>query len=247
MTQVVIATKFGSDLGGAIGPDWGARGGRRYLMRAVEASPAPAEHRLDRPLPAALAGPRHPDRGDPGGPGRPGPLPGKSAISATPTWPAWQAADADWIARTRGLTRFISAQNQYNLLHREVEAELLPACQRFGLGLLPYFPLASGLLTGKYQRGQSAPAGSRLSHERFARRLAEAPWDTIEALDAFARERSLTMVDVAIGWLAAQPAVASVIAGATRPEQVRANVAAGQWQPTPEDLATLDELTQPPR
>src|SRR5690606_36313347 len=244
--QVVIDTKFGSDLGGAIGPDWGARGGRRYLMRAVEASlrrlntdwidlyqlhwPDPAT-----PIEETLAALDDLVRS------------GKVRYVGHSNLAAWQAADADWIARTRGLTRLISAQNQYNLLHREVEAELLPACQRFGLGFLPYFPLASGLLTGKYQRGQSAPAGSRLSHERFARRLAEAPWDTIEALDAFARERSLTMVDVAIGWLAAQPTVASVIAGATRPEQVRANVAAGQWQPTPEDLATLDELTQPPR
>ena len=242
----MIATKFGSDLGGAIGPDWGARGGRRYIMRAVEASlrrlgtdwidlyqlhwPDPAT-----PIEETLAALDDLVRA------------GKVRYIGHSNLSAWQAADADWIARDRRLTRFISAQNQYSLLHREVEAELIPACQRFGLGLLPYFPLASGLLTGKYQRGAAAPTGARLSGERYANRLAEAPWDTIEALEAFARERSVTMVDVAISWLAAQPVVASVIAGATKPEQVQANVAAGLWQPSAEDLATLDELTRQPR
>jgi aryl-alcohol dehydrogenase-like predicted oxidoreductase len=115
----------------------------------------------------------------------------------------------------------------------------VPACLRFDVGLPPYFPLASGLLTGKYRRGESAPAGTRLAEERYAGRLAAAPWDLIDRLDAYGRERSLTPLQVAIGALAAQPAVVSVIAGATRPEQVRDNVAAGLWQPSPDDLAAL--------
>jgi aryl-alcohol dehydrogenase-like predicted oxidoreductase len=153
--------------------------------------------------------------------------------------------DAAWTARSARLTRFVSAQNHYHLLDREVEAELVPACRQFGIGLLPYFPLASGLLTGKYQRGAGAPEGTRLAGERFAKRLAEAPWDTIEALERYAAERGIGILDVAIGGLAAQPTVASVIAGATKPEQVRANVAAGAWLPSADDLATLNDLTRP--
>ena len=117
----------------------------------------------------------------------------------------------------------------------------MPACQRFGVGVLPYFPLASGLLTGKYRRGEPAPEGTRLAGGH--RRLATAPWDMIERLEGYAEKRGLSMLQIAIGWLAAKPAVASVIAGATRPEQVRANVAAGRWQPSPEDVAELDEIT----
>jgi aryl-alcohol dehydrogenase-like predicted oxidoreductase len=154
-------------------------------------------------------------------------------------------ADAAWTATAGDLTPFISAQNEYSLLKRDVERELVPACERFGLGVLPYFPLASGLLTGKYQRDQTPPEGARLAGERSASRLAAAPWDTIEKLEAYAGKRGLTLLDVAIGGLAAQPAVASVIAGATSAEQVRANVAAAQWEPTPADLAELDEITQP--
>jgi aryl-alcohol dehydrogenase-like predicted oxidoreductase len=241
--EVVIATKFGSDLGGANGPDWGARGARRYLVRAVEASLRRLDtdwidlYQLHWPDPgtpieetlAALDDLVHA---------------GKVRYLGHSNLAAWQVADAAWIARGRGLTPFISAQNHYNLLRREAEAELVPACQRFGLGLLPYFPLASGLLTGKYRRGAAAPTGTRLSAERFATRLAEAPWDTIEALERYAAERGRQLLDVAIGGLAAQPAVASVIAGATRPEQVRANVVAGAWQPSPDDLTALNALTQ---
>jgi aryl-alcohol dehydrogenase-like predicted oxidoreductase len=241
--DVVIATKFGGDMAGANGPDWGARASRRYLTRAVEASLRRLDtdwidlyqlHWPDHVTPieetmSALDDLVHA---------------GKVRYLGHSNLTGWQATDAAWIARTRGLTPFVSAQNHYNLLRREVEAELVPACQRFGLGLLPYFPLASGLLTGKYRRGEAAPAGTRLAGERFESRLAQAPWDTIEELAAYASERGLTMLDVAIGGLAGQPAVASVIAGATRPEQVRANVAAGAWQPSPDDLATLNKLTQ---
>ena len=241
--EVVIATKFGGDMDGTNGPDWGARGARRYIVRAVEASlrrlgtdwidlyqmhePDPGT-----PLEETMAALDDVVRA------------GKVRYLGHSNFAAWRAADAAWIARTRGLAPFVSAQNHYNLLRREVEADLVPACQRFGVGVLPYFPLASGLLTGKYRRGATAPEGTRLSGERFASRLEQAPWDTIEALERYADERGLSMLDVAIGGLAAQPAVASVIAGATRPEQVRANVAAGAWQPSATDLATLDDLTR---
>jgi aryl-alcohol dehydrogenase-like predicted oxidoreductase len=241
--EVVIATKFCGDMDGTNGPDWGARGARRYIVRAVEAS----LRRLGTDW-IDLYQMHEPDPGTP--------LEetmvalddlvraGKVRYLGHSNFAGWQAADAAWIARTRGLAPFVSAQNHYNLLHREVEAELVPACQRFGVGVLPFFPLASGLLTGKYRRGAAAPEGTRLSGERFASRLEQAPWDTIEALEKYADERGLSMLDVAIGGLAAQPAVASVIAGATRPEQVRANVAAGAWQPSAADLATLDDLTR---
>lgn len=241
--EVVIATKFGHDMEGGNGPDWGARGARRYVVRAVEAS----LRRLDTDW-IDLYQLHFPDPG----------TPVEETLSAlddlvhagkvrylgSSNFAGWQVADAAWVARTAGLTPFVSAQNEYNLLRREAEAELVPACQRFGVGLLPYFPLESGLLSGKYRRGAAAPPGSRMAGERFARRLAEAPWDTIEALAAYAAQRGVGILDVAIGALAAQPAVASVIAGATKPEQVRANVAAGAWQPSADDLATLDEITQ---
>ncbi len=135
------------------------------------------------------------------------------------------------------------AQNGYSLLNRAAEAELVPALVHFGIGLLPYFPLEHGLLTGKYREGEPPPAGSRLGRDTYRRVFARADWKRIEALRAFAQARDLSMVDVAIGWLLAQPVVASVIAGATTAEQVRANVRAGGWQPTVEDLAALDDIT----
>lgn len=124
-----------------------------------------------------------------------------------------------------------------------MEDEVIPACERFGLGMLPFFPLANGLLTGKYKRGEAPPTGSRLAGGgRYAERLAAARWDTIEAIEAYAAERGISMLQVAIGGLAARPAVTSVIAGATTPDQVRANADAGTWQPTDEDLDALDAL-----
>jgi aryl-alcohol dehydrogenase-like predicted oxidoreductase len=239
--EAVIATKFGYDRPGAKGQD-----PRSYVPRAVEASLRRlGTDRID------LYQQHWPDEDtrvedtlsildDLVGAG-------KVRYIGHSNFAGWQAADAAWIARTRGQAAFVSAQNHYNLLHREPEAELVPACQHFGLGLLPYFPLASGLLTGKYRRGTPPPAGTRLAADRFAGRLRNAPWDTIDALAAFAAERGIGLLDVAIGWLAAQPSgaqpvVASVIAGATTPEQVRANVAAGGWQPTPDDLSAIDGL-----
>jgi aryl-alcohol dehydrogenase-like predicted oxidoreductase len=157
----------------------------------------------------------------------------------------WQVIDADWVARTSGYERFVSAQNKYSLYDRSAEAELVPACRHAGVGVLPFFPLEYGLLTGKYRRGRAAPTGTRLAVQK--QRLADADFDRIEALEAFARARGLSMLQVAIGGLAAQPAVASVIAGVTTPDQVRSNVAAGGWQPSPQDLVALDEATGGPR
>jgi aryl-alcohol dehydrogenase-like predicted oxidoreductase len=238
--EVVIATKFGGDLGGVNGPDWGVRGSRRYIRKAVESSlqrlgtdwidlyqlhvpdeVTPIEETL-----AALSELV---------------AEGKVRYLGSSQFAGWQVVDADWTARSNGLEHFISAQNQYSLLERDVEDELVPACEHLGIGILPFFPLASGLLTGKYKRGTTAPDGSRLATQ--PERLARADFDKIEALETFAAERDLTMIDVAIGGLAAQPAVASVIAGATKPEQIAQNVAAGTWDPTAEDLAALDELT----
>ncbi|TCC47657.1 aldo/keto reductase [Kribbella capetownensis] len=238
--EVVIATKFGGDMHGVNGPDWGVRASRRYIRKAVESSlqrlgtdwidlyqlhfpdeVTPIEETL-----AALSELV---------------AEGKVRYIGSSQFAGWQVVDADWAARTSGLEHFISAQNRYSLLEREVEDELVPACEHLGIGVLPFFPLSSGLLTGKYKRGEEAPAGTRLATQPD--RLANADFDKIEALETFAAERDLTMIDVAIGGLAAQPAVASVIAGATTPEQIAQNVAAGSWDPTAADLAALDELT----
>ena len=151
-----------------------------------------------------------------------------------------QAEEADRVAGERALTRFVSAQNEYSWLARDAERDLIPLCERLGLGLLPYFPLARGLLTGKYRRGRPAPEGTRLAVQGVT--VDDATWDRIDELAAFARDHGLRLLDVAIGGLAAQPAVASVIAGATSPEQVRANAAAGEWEPSPEELAQLRAL-----
>jgi aryl-alcohol dehydrogenase-like predicted oxidoreductase len=138
------------------------------------------------------------------------------------------------------LADVITLQNEYSLLRREIEREVIPACERLGVGVLPYFPLASGLLSGKYRRSEAAPAGSRLANRDEI--ASDVDWDTIEALERFAAERGIELIDVAIGGLAAQPAVVSVIAGAKTPEQVRRNAEAGRWEPTPEDLEELNRI-----
>ena len=150
---------------------------------------------------------------------------------------AAQIEAADGVARERGLTRFVAAQNHYSLVEREVEDEILPVCERLAIGMLPFFPLASGLLTGKYTRGETATEG-RLA----GREVAEERWDRLERLQQFAELHGVPMLSVAIGGLAAMPAVASVIAGATKPEQVGANVAAGDWEPSADELAALKAL-----
>ena len=161
----------------------------------------------------------------------------------------WQIADADWTARSRGLERFVSAQNEWSLLERKVEAEIMPACREFGLGQLPFFPLASGFLTGKYRRGEDLPAGTRLAAwaqampARIDAITADANFNKLDGLTSFAEERGHTVLELALSWLASDPAVSSVIAGATRPEQIEANVAATlAWELTAEDFAGVNEV-----
>jgi 1-deoxyxylulose-5-phosphate synthase len=237
--DVVVATKFGMDMRGANGRDFGARGSRRYIVKAAEASlrrlgtdwidlyqfhtPDPLT-----PVDETLSALDDLVRA------------GKVRYVGHSNRAGWQIAEAEFAARIGGYTPFISSQSHYNLLDRRAELEVIPAAEAYGLGVLPYFPLANGLLTGKYKGGQ-APEGSRLSHSR-TNLLKEADWVQLEQFARFAGERRLTEIQVAFSWLAAQPAVGSVIAGATRVEQVKQNAEAVSWEPTDADLAELDEL-----
>ena len=244
--DVVLATKFGSDVrprGLDNGADWGARGSRRYVLRAVEASLRRLRtdwidlYQMHRPDPATpveetLAALDDLVRA------------GKVRYVGSSNFAGWQVADAEWTARSRGLGRFVSAQNEYSWLSRGIESTLVPALAHYGIGLLPYFPLASGLLTGKYRRGQAPPPGSRIAAWGRESVLTDEMFDVVEGLSAFANARGASLLDVAIGGLAAQPCVSSVIAGATTPAQIAANVAAGQWRPSAEDRVELDELTR---
>jgi aryl-alcohol dehydrogenase-like predicted oxidoreductase len=242
--EVVLATKFGMDT--AAEERVGGHGTREYVRRAVEASLRRLGtdridlYQLHRPDPLTPIG----DTLDA--------LTelvteGKVRCIGSSNLAAWQVVDADWVARSRGLERFVSAQNEYSLYNRLAEDELVPAAESAGVGILPYFPLAYGLLTGKYRRGEPAPAGTRLADPRQSARLETADWERIEALERFASERDLSLLTVAIGGLAAQPAVSSVICGASRPEQIPANVEGGLWEPTLEDLAALDAIRPPGR
>jgi aryl-alcohol dehydrogenase-like predicted oxidoreductase len=162
---------------------------------------------------------------------------GKVRWIGSSNFSAQQIEAAEEVARGAGFHRFVSVQNEYSLVEREAEDEVLPACESLGIGFLPYFPLASGLLTGKYRRGEEATDG-RLA----GREIPGEQWDRVEALQRFADERGISLLDVAVGGLLGMPAVSCVIAGATKPEQVRANVAAGEWQPTADDLEELRAL-----
>jgi aryl-alcohol dehydrogenase-like predicted oxidoreductase len=162
---------------------------------------------------------------------------GKVRFIGSSNFSAEQIEEADRVARERGVARFVAAQNHYSFVHREIEDDVLPACERLMIGMLPFFPLASGLLTGKYTRGEQAAEG-RLA----GREIPDEQFERVDALRRFADERGVSLLDVAIGGLLAMPAVTSVIAGATRPEQVGANVAAGRWEPSPEDVAALRAL-----
>ncbi|RJT81928.1 aldo/keto reductase [Arthrobacter cheniae] len=237
--DVVLATKFGLDMGGVNGPDWNARGSRRYIIRAVEASlrrlgtewiDLYQYHAPDALTPVEETLAALDDLV----------TSGKVRYLGHSNFAGWQIAEAEFTARSGGYTPFISAQNPYNLLDRRLEREVVPAVEAYGLGVLPYFPLANGLLTGKYRRDE-VPAGSRLTHSR-RNVLETVDWDQLEAFSAFAAEREVTEVQVAFSWLAAQPSVGSVIAGATSPEQVRQNAAAVAWTPSDDDLAELDRI-----
>jgi len=241
--QVVVATKFGMDMDGANGPDFGARGSRRYVVAAVEASlrrlgtdwidlyqfhtPDPST-----PIDETLSALDELVRA------------GKVRYVGHSNRAGWQIAEAEHVARELGVERFVSSQNQYNLTDRRAELEVLPACRAYGVGVLPYFPLANGLLTGKYAGG-TAPAGTRLGHTR-QHLLEVATSPELKRYSEFAAARGVSEVTVAIGWLLAQEPVASVIAGATSPEQVVANAAAGSWVPGADDLAELDSIFPPP-
>ncbi|MGA8980546.1 MAG: aldo/keto reductase [Pedococcus sp.] len=240
--EFVVATKFGMDMQGANGEDFGARGSRRYIRRAVEASLRRLQtdyldlYQLHRPDPLTPIGETLEALTD---------LvrEGKVLYIGCSNFDGWQVADASWTSATAGLAAFVSVQNEYSLLDRSVENEVTPACERFDLGLLPFFPLGRGLLTGKYQRGAAAPEGSRAAVEPDrAAWLDDADWDRVEALQAFAAERDIELLDLALGGLAAQPQVASVISGVSSAAQVQRNARAVAWQPTAADLAALDEI-----
>jgi aryl-alcohol dehydrogenase-like predicted oxidoreductase len=231
--RVVLATKFGKPMDER--PDE-RRGSREYIRWAVEAS----LRRLRTDV-IDVYQMHEPDEGTPieetlGALDELVPE-GKVRFIGSSNYSAAQIEAADRAAQSGGLTRFVAAQNHYSLVEREVEDEILPACERLGIGMLPYFPLASGLLTGKYTRGEQATEG-RLA----GREIPEERWNRLEQLQRYADERSLPLLTVAIGGLAAMPAVASVIAGATKPEQVAANVRAGEWEPAAEDLSALTAL-----
>ena len=242
--QVVLATKFGNqnaDMG--YGPAAGAKGGRAYIRRAVAESLRRLRtdhidlYQLHTPDPvtpveetiAAL----HELVAE-----------GKVRYLGHSNFSGWQLADAAHLAAHSSRSPFISAQNQWSLLDREAEADVVPAARHFGLGVLPYFPLANGLLTGKVRRGQAIPAGTRLAgRESYvtSEKLAK-----VEALISWAQAHGVTILDVAISALAAQPGCSSVIAGATTPEQVKANAAAAEWIPSADELAEIDRIVPPP-
>jgi aryl-alcohol dehydrogenase-like predicted oxidoreductase len=173
---------------------------------------------------------------------------GKVRYIGCSNFAAWQVVDAQWTAKYHKLHGFLSCQNEYSLLVRDVERELLPAMQKFGLGMLPYFPLASGLLTGKYERNKPAPENTRFHALKGLadRYLTEANWKIVERLEKFCAKRGHTLIDVAFRWLLARPTVASVIAGATKPEQVEQNAKAADGVLTPEEIAEIDEITAKP-
>ena len=233
--QVVLSTKFGMDMHDGKGP----RGSRAYLIDAVQASlrrlqtdvidyywyhqpdgVTPIEETLGALHELVSAGTVR-------------------AIGAS-NFSGAQLREADAVARREGLTRFTAVQNQYSLLHRDDDADALPACRELGIAYVPFFPLASGLLTGKYRRGEPAPAGTRLSAS--AEVATDSQFDLLEALEAYARERGVSLLQVAIGGLLADPTIATVIAGATRPEQVDGNATAAGWIPAGDDLSALRAL-----
>ncbi|HEY6531200.1 MAG TPA: aldo/keto reductase [Acidimicrobiales bacterium] len=172
---------------------------------------------------------------------------GKLRYAAESGFAGWQVADAEHVASSAGFERFVANQIEWNLLSRDVETEIVPACRHFGVGIVPYFPLASGLLTGKYRRGVEPPEGTRLAGgSYFSRVLTEENFDKVERLTAFAESNGRTILELAVGWLLSQDGVASVIAGATSPEQLVANIEAATWHLSADELATVDEALVSP-
>lgn len=238
--DIVLATKFGFPMNEA---ETLKGASRRYIVTAVEASLKRLKtdwidlYQLHRPDPLT-------------------PLEetaramddlvrqGKVRYIGCSNLPAWQVAHARWFSREMGLDSFVSCQDEYSLLARGIERELIPAMQNYGLGLLPFFPLASGLLTGKYGRGTAAPSDTRFAHwAHLAKRyMTDANWNAVERLSGFASAHGRTLLELAMSWLAARPTVSSIIAGATKPEQVEQNVKAAEWALTPAEIAEIDRL-----
>jgi len=238
--KAVLATKFANPMGEG---EYLRGGARRYIVKAVEDSlkRLHTDHidlyqmhvpDADTPIEETLRALDDLVRA------------GKVLYIGNSNFTGWQIADADWSSRTQGLERFVSAQNNFSLLERGVESEVLPACERFGLGLLPYFPLASGFLTGKYRRGESPRQGTRLAAwgKRGAAALSERNFDRLEALEQWAEQRGPRILDLAFAWLLGHRAVSSVIAGATSPEQVQANARCAEWILTPEEVEEVRAL-----
>jgi aryl-alcohol dehydrogenase-like predicted oxidoreductase len=236
--QVVLATKFGMDMG-ENGPSVRPRGSKAYVREAIDGSLRRLEtdvidlyqyHRPDgdTPIEETLGALDELVKA------------GKVRYIGCSNFTAAELDEAAGAARENGFASFVSLQNEYSLLKRDIEADVVPECEQLGVAVLPYFPLGSGLLTGKYRRGEAAPEGTRL-HGR-AQIADDETFDRLEAAERFARERGVEVLDVAIAGLAAQPMVASVIAGATKPEQVRANAGALGWTPSAGDLEELDSI-----
>lgn len=241
--DVIVATKFGMDMRGTYGNDFGARGSRRYIMTAIEGSlrrlgtdyidlyqfhtPDPTT-----PLEETMSALDDLVRQ------------GKVRYIGHSNFAGWQIAHAAHLAAELGLTPFVSAQNHYNLIDRRAELEVLPASREFGLGVLPYFPLANGLLTGKYTDGQ-APDGSRLALTK-PDLFNDADFKQLREFRDFAQDRDMTELEVAFSALLASDPVSSVIAGATTPEQIAANAKAATWEPTEDDIEELDEIFPSP-
>ncbi|MEX0838426.1 MAG: aldo/keto reductase [Parvibaculum sp.] len=239
--DIVLATKFGLAMDEG---EYMKGGARRYVVQAVEAS----LKRLNTDY-IDLYQMHFPDPGTP--------IEetlsalddlvrsGKVRYIGCSNFAGWQLVEAHYLAREGRLTPFISAQNHYNLLDRKIELELVPAAKKYGASILPYFPLASGMLTGKYRRGGNGPEGGRLTVAPGMGKnlMTDANFDIVEKVAAFAEARGKSMLDAAIGWLASQEHVASVIAGATKPEQVEQNVKAGEWEMTAEERDEIGKMT----
>jgi aryl-alcohol dehydrogenase-like predicted oxidoreductase len=245
--EVIVATKFAGPMSSE---RFDMRGGsRRYIMQAVEASLSRLGtdyidlyqmHTVDEDTPIEETLRALDDLIKQG----------KVRYIGCSNFKAWEVADATWTAGSCNLNAFISAQNRYSLLTRDPEIELMPACEAFGLSVLPYFPLESGLLTGKYRKGAEPPEGSRLAKwgswgsGAFA---SEDKIDKVEALSVLCTRYEHSLLDMAVGWLASRPVVGSVIAGVTTVEQLEQNVRAGQWRAAESELAEIDEITEPPK
>jgi aryl-alcohol dehydrogenase-like predicted oxidoreductase len=239
--EIVLASKFGMDMEGLNGPDWGATGSRRYIRRAIESSLTRLQtdwidlyqlHQPDplTPIEETLAALDELIQE------------GKVRYIGHSNLSGWQIADAEYRAQLGSHPKFISAQNQYSLIVRGVEIEVLPAVNEYGLGFLPFFPLFQGVFTGKYTRTGGGPADARLTALR-PELLERVDWDALERYQSFCDEREISMLEATFGWFLAQPGVASVIAGATKPEQVLDNAAAGAaWTPSADEASQISDF-----